>query len=392
MRRILTYCFIVLLSCSLFAADNTVKNLQKQQRKLKQEMEQTNKMLKQTKKNETATVTKLQLINQNIATQKKLINSLGKEITSIDDEMKQLSRRRDTLEQTLNNLKDDYARIVRESHYARLQQSPLLFLLSSKSFQQLVRRVRYLQLFAQYRHEQVARIEGVKTEINTQNDKLAQHKTDKQKVLKTQKREQEALARDERKQQQMLKDLQKKEKELTAQLKKQQKKVDDLNKKITATIEKQAKEQAKVALTKEQQLLSGNFEQNKGRLPWPVEKGFISGQFGKHQHPVYKDVTIDNKGIYLQTTAGQGARAVFEGQVTSCFLMNGSYAVIVAHGNYRSVYAGLSRLNVKQGDKVVAKQKIGTIFSDPEQDNKTELFFQIWKDKTIQNPSSWLAK
>ena len=392
MRRILTYCFMVLLSCSLLAADNTVKNLQKQQRQLKQEMEQTNKMLKQTKKNETATVTKLQLINQNIATQKKLINSLGKEISSIDDEMKELSRRRDTLEQTLSGLKADYAHIVRESHYARLQQSPLLFLLSSESFQQLVRRVRYLQLFAQYRHEQVARIEGVKTEINTQNNKLAQHKTDKQKVLKTQKREQEALARDERKQQQMLKDLQKKEKELTAQLKKQQKKVDDLNKRITETIEKQTKEQAKVALTKEQQLLSGNFEQNKGRLPWPVEKGFISGQFGKHQHPVYKDVTIDNKGIYLQTTAGQGARAVFEGQVTSCFLMNGSYAVIVAHGNYRSVYAGLSRLNVKQGDKVVAKQKIGTIFSDPEQDNKTELFFQIWKDKTILNPSSWLAK
>ncbi len=228
-------------------------------------------------------------------------------------------------------------------------------------------------------------------EINTQNTKLTQHKSDKQHALKTQKREQEALARDERKQQQMLKDLQKKEKELTAQLKKQQKKVDDLNKKITATIEKQTKEQAQVALTKEQQLISGNFEQNKGRLPWPIEKGFISGQFGKHQHPVYKDVTIDNKGIYLQTTAGAGARAVFEGQVTSCFLMNGSYAVIVAHGNYRSVYAGLSRLNVKQGDKVIAKQKIGTIFSDPEQDNKTELFFQIWKDKTILNPSSWLA-
>ena len=392
MKRILTYCLMALLSCGLFAADNTVKTLQKQQRQLKKEMEQTNKMLNQTKKNETATVTKLQLINQNIATQKKLINSLGKEISSIDDEITELNRRRDTLEQTLQGLKADYARIVRESHYARLQQSPLLFLLSSESFQQLVRRVRYLQLFAQYRHEQVARIEGVKTEINTQNTKLAQHKTNKQKALKTQKREQEALARDERKQQQMLKDLQKKEKELTAQLKKQQKKVDDLNKKIADTIEKQAKEQKQIALTKEQQLLAGNFEQNKGRLPWPVENGFISGQFGKHQHPVYKDVTIDNKGIYLQTTAGQGARAVFEGQVTSCFLMNGSYAVIVAHGNYRSVYAGLSRLNVKQGDKVVAKQKIGTIFSDPEQDNKTELFFQIWKDKTILNPSSWLAK
>ncbi|MBR2168560.1 MAG: peptidoglycan DD-metalloendopeptidase family protein [Paludibacteraceae bacterium] len=391
MKRLITYCLMVLLCCCLYAADNTVKNLQKQQRQLKQEIEQTNKMLKQTKKNETATVTKLQLINQNIATQKKLINSLGKEISSIDDEINTLNRRRDTLEQTLESLKADYARIVRETHYAHLQQSPLLFILASQNFQQLVRRIRYLQEFARYRHEQAARIEGVKTEINTQNTKLTQHKSDKQHALKTQKREQEALARDERKQQQMLKDLQKKEKELTAQLKKQQKKVDDLNKKITATIEKQTKEQAQVALTKEQQLISGNFEQNKGRLPWPIEKGFISGQFGKHQHPVYKDVTIDNKGIYLQTTAGAGARAVFEGQVTSCFLMNGSYAVIVAHGNYRSVYAGLSRLNVKQGDKVIAKQKIGTIFSDPEQDNKTELFFQIWKDKTILNPSSWLA-
>lgn len=391
MKRLFTYCLMVLLCCCLYAADNTVKNLQKQQRQLKQEIEQTNKMLKQTKKNETATVTKLQLINQNIATQKKLINSLGKEISSIDDEINTLNRRRDTLEQTLESLKADYARIVRETHYAHLQQSPLLFILASQNFQQLVRRIRYLQEFARYRHEQAARIEGVKTEINTQNTKLTQHKSDKQHALKTQKREQEALARDERKQQKMLKDLQKKEKELTAQLKKQQKKVDDLNKKITATIEKQTKEQAQVALTKEQQLISGNFEQNKGRLPWPIEKGFISGQFGKHQHPVYKDVTIDNKGIYLQTTAGAGARAVFEGQVTSCFLMNGSYAVIVAHGNYRSVYAGLSRLNVKQGDKVIAKQKIGTIFSDPEQDNKTELFFQIWKDKTILNPSSWLA-
>ena len=230
MKRLVTYCLMVLLACGMYAADNTVKNLQKQQRQLKQEMEQTNKMLKQTKKNETATVNKLQLLNQNIATQKKLINSLGKEISSLDDEITVLNRRRDTWEQTLSELKDDYARIVRETHYARLQRSPLLFLLASDSFHQLMRRMRYLQDFARYRHEQVARIEGVKTEINTQNAKLEQHKSDKQHALKTQKREQDALARDERKQQQMLKDLQKKEKELTAQLKKQQKKVDDLSK------------------------------------------------------------------------------------------------------------------------------------------------------------------
>ena len=373
------------------ASAETVKNLEKQQRELKQQIEQTNKMLQQTKKNESATVTKLQLLNQNIANQKKLISNLDKEISTLDNEMADLSRRKDTLERSLAALKADYAKMIRESHYAQLQQSPLLFLLSSQSFNQLVRRIRYMQQFARYRREQAARIEGVKLEIIEHNKELREHKQDKQKVLKSQKREQDALARDERKQQQMLKDLKKKEKDLMAQLKKQQKKVEELNKKITKMIEEQARAQSKTALTKEQQLVAGGFEQNKGKLPWPVEKGFVSGAFGKHQHPVYKDVTIDNKGIYLQTTAGSSARSVFEGEVTSCFLMNGSYAVIVAHGNYRSVYAGLSRLNVKQGDKVIAKQKIGTIYSDPEQDNKTELFFQIWKDKTIQNPSSWLA-
>ncbi len=390
MKRLLTYCLISICAISIYA--ESVKTLQKQQRELKQQIEQTNKMLQQTKKNESATVTKLQLLDQNIKTQKKLISNLDKEISTLDTEMAGLNRRRDTLERNLSALKADYAKMVRESHYAQLQQSPLLFLLSSDSFQQLVRRIRYMQQVAQYRRLQVARIEGVKLEIEQQDQQLREHKQDKQQALKKQKREQEALARDERKQQQMLKDLKKKEKDLLAELKKQQKKADELNKKITATIEKQAKEQEKAALTKEQQLVAGGFEQNKGKLPWPIEKGFISGTFGKHQHPLYKDVTVDNKGIYLQTTAGAAARAVFEGEVTSCFMMSGSYAVIVAHGNYRSVYAGLSRLNVKQGDKLAAKQKIGTIYSDPEQDNKTELFFQIWKDKTVLNPSNWLAK
>ena len=389
MKRLLTYIFLI---CLCFSAQaQSVKSLQKEQKELKKQIENTNKMLQQTKKSETATVNKLQLINQNIANQKKLISNLDKEISTLNNEIAGLNKRKDTLENTLADLKKDYARIVRECHYVQIQQSPLLFLLSSSSFQQLVRRLRYMQEFARYRRTQAARIEGVKTEIEIQNSLLKEHKQDKQSALKSQKRQQESLARDERKQKQMLQDLQKKEKDLMAQLKKQQKKADELNKKISATIEKQAQAQSKTTLTKEQQLVAGNFEQNKGKLPWPVEKGFISGAFGKHQHPVYKDVTIDNKGIYLQTTAGAAARSVFEGEVTSCFLMNGSYAVIVMHGNYRSVYAGLSRLNVKQGDKVIAKQKIGTIYSDPEQDNKTEVFFQIWKDKTIQNPTLWLA-
>ena len=386
---------VVLLLCSLFVAPvfgESVKDLQKKQKKLQQEIEQTNKMLKQTKKDETATMNKLQLLGENIKNQKKLIRTLDNEITALNREMNELTNTRDSLQEVLEQHKADYAQMVRQSHYARLQQSPLLFLLSSDSFQQLARRARYLQEFAHYRQEQVHRIENTQAEIDTQNELLQANKADKQTALNNRKREQENLKRDERKQQNMLNQLKTKEKDLNKQIQQKQKKVNELNKKIDDMVRKQTEKASKTTLTKEQQLIAGGFEANKGRLPWPVEKGMISGHFGKQQHPVYSQVTIDNKGIYLQTVAGAKARAVYKGEVTSCFMVGGTYAVIIQHGNYRTVYSNLSKLSVKQGDKIETKQAIGTIFTDAEQDQKTELYFQIYKDRNILNPEVWIAK
>lgn len=370
----------------------SVKDLQKKQRKLQDEIEQTNKMLKQTKKDETATLNKLQLINKNIKNQKQLIHTLDNEIVALNREMKQLGATRDSLQIVLERYKDDYAEMVRKSHYARVQQSPLLFLLSSDNFQQLARRTRYLQEFARFRQEQVRRIENTQAEIDTQNELLRANKSDKETALSSRKREQENLKRDERKQQNMLNQLKSKEKDLSKQLQQKQKKVAALNKKIDEMVRKQTEKASKTTLTKEQKLLAGGFEANKGRLPWPVEKGMISGHFGKQQHPVYSQVTIDNKGIYLQTVAGAKARSVYKGEVTSCFMIANTYAVIIQHGNYRTVYSNLIKLMVKQGDKVEPKQAIGTIFTDPEQDQKTELYFQIYKDRDILNPELWIAK
>ncbi len=384
---------LVLSACLLVPAwSESVKELQKKQKKLQAEIEQTNKMLKQTKKDESATMNKLQLLNQNIKTQKKLIHTLDNEITALNREMTRLSNTRDSLQVVLERYKGDYAQMVKQSHYARMQQSPLLFLLASDSFQQLARRTRYLQEFAHFRQEQVRRIENTQAEIDTQNELLETNKADKQAALSSRKREQANLQRDERKQKNMLSQLKSKEKDLNKQIKQKQKKVDELNRKIDDIVRKQTEKASKTTLTKEQQLIAGGFEANKGRLPWPVEKGMISGHFGKQQHPVYSQVTMDNKGIYLQTTAGTKARAVYKGEVTSCFMVGGTYAVIVQHGNYRTVYSNLSKLSVKQGDKVDTKQAIGTIFTDPEQDQKTELYFQIYKDKNIQNPELWIAK
>lgn len=386
-RQVILHIFL-LFALVLCAQD--VKDLQRQQRELQQQLEQTGKMLKQTKQSETATVNKLNLLNNDIKTRKKLIRTIQSEISGLNNEMGQLRSKRQTLQQQLEECKADYARLVRETHYADMQQSPLLFLLAADNFQQLVRRVRYMQEFAAYRKEQVRQIEALQTEIDIQNNLLEERRSDRSVALKNQKREQERLSSDERKQKNMLQSLKKKEKDLLATQKAQQKKVDELNKQIEELIAKQVR--TTTTLTKEQQLIAGGFEANQGRMPWPVEKGYISGHFGKHKHPVHEHVTIDNKGIYLQTVQGAHARAVYEGEVTWCAQMNGNYAVIIQHGNYRSVYSPLKSISVKQGDKVTAKQSIGTIFTDAVDDNKTELYFQIYKDRSILNPSLWLAQ
>lgn len=388
MKRLITILTLALLTISMSA--QTVKDLQKQQQQIQAQIKQTNQLLQQTKKNETATVNKLTLLNKNIADRKRLIKSINNEISTLDNDMHNLRQRRNELQTELEALQADYARLVRETHYADMQASPLLFLFSAQNFQQLIRRIRYMSEFTAYRKQQVARIRDTQNEIDIQNNLLQERKDDRQVALKNQQREKDNLSRDERKQQQMLTSLKQKKKDLTAQLKKQQKKADDLNKQIEAMIRKQT--QSTSSLTPEQKLIAGGFEKNQGKLPWPIEKGFISGYFGTHKHPVYENVTINNKGIYLQTSAGSSARAVYEGEVSACMKLGNTYAVIVQHGNYRSVYSNLKDICVQKGSKITAKQKLGTIYSDPEEDNKTELYFQIYRDRELLNPGLWLAQ
>lgn len=380
--------FAMLAAVSIHA--QTLKELQAQQKKYAEEIETTGKMIKQTKQNEKATENKLNLINQDIRTRKKLINSINQEIIALDEEQSRLQGERSRLEIELDSLKQDYARLIQLTHYADMQQSPLLFLLSAEDFNQLFRRIRYMREFAMYRQQQVERIENVKAEIQIQSELIQDNRKEKDSALKTQQRERDQLARNERKQKAMLQDLKKQEKQLIAKQKQQQKKIDELNKQIERAIARQV--DRKQQLTKEQELIAGGFAANKGRLPWPVAKGFISGHYGKHQHPVYENVTINNKGIYIQTTTGADARAVYEGEVTTCMVMGSTYAIIVQHGNYRTVYTGIQTPAVKPGDKVQAKQTIGRIASNPDDDNKTELQFQVWQDRELLNPELWLAQ
>ena len=345
MKRTISIYIVVLLSF-LTAFSQSRSDLERQRKETERQLEETGKLLKETQKNETATLSKLNLLNRDIQTRKKLIAGISQEIQSINQEMTLLQKEHGQLSAQLDSVRQDYANLVRQTHYAQMQNSPLLFVLSAGSFYQLARRIRYMQRFADYRKQQAEQIETLQNDIQTHNSRLEQDRRDRNAILAIQQRERDNLAKDERKQKQMLKDLKKKENQLLADLKKQQKKANELNKKIDELIAQENKKQKDAQLTKEQQLVAGGFEKNKGKLPWPVEKGFISGQFGVQQHPTLPHVEINNKGIYIQTTAGSMARAVYEGTVTAIFPVEGQYAVIIQHGNYRTIYSNLSSVKV----------------------------------------------
>ena len=434
--------FLSVMVCTLQA--QSVKELEKQRNKTLQLLESTNKMLNETKKSQRSSLNKLTIINKNIVERKTLINNIGKEINELDGEMQRLNQEKRLLENRLSTLKRDYARLVQEAHLNRSVYTKIMFVLSANSFDQSYRRLRYLQEYSDYRKQQVRKIENVKTQIVVKSDSLNRNKQTKVEVVKQKEVEANKLTNDQKKEKVMLTDLKKKEKKLMADLKKQQKIANDLNNKIariiaeeirkaelkrkaeqeraaaeerkrlaaeqkkqgtkssTPSSEKEAKKTEKQApvqsasvsmLTKEEKLISGNFSANSGRLPWPTDKGFISGHYGVHPHPVLKHVTTNNKGVYIQTPSGTNARAVFEGEVTQRFSIPGSNnAVIIKHGEYRTVYANLTSIYVNIGDKVSAKQSIGKIYTDGDNDNKTELYFQIYKGRTLLNPEGWIAR
>ena len=391
----------------------SIAELEEKKKQALENLAQTNKLLNETQKSKQGSVNKINLIKRNIKERKTVIQSLNGQIDALERNIGVLRTEKQQLEERLRYLKADYAKLIRETHVRRNHFSPLLFILSSDNAGQAYRRFRYLQEFSDYRKKQAFEIQRVTAQLVVKEKNLTNDVDKKERVLTEKEREAKKLESDRQQENKMLTQLQKKEKKLKDQQKKQQRQANELNNKIQKLIaaeirkdeerrrqaaNESAKESGKPVpttfeMSKDEKLIAGNFEKNKGRLPLPVEKGFISGHFGVQPHPVLKHVTTNNKGIYIQAPAGSSARAVFEGVVTQCFMVPGSNsAVIVKHGNYRTVYSNLTEIYVKEGDKVSTKQRIGKIFVDTENDNKTELYLMIYRDTSIQNPELWLAR
>jgi murein hydrolase activator len=422
------YIWLIMLAGFLLcttAGAQTVKELEEQRKSTLKLLETTSKVLSETRKTQQASVNKLSILSKSIEERSRLIRNIDREIMALDMEMERLQRETKKLEKQLEELRLEYARMVQEAHINRSVYARIMFVLSAKNFDQSLRRLRYLQEYASYRKLQVEQIEKTKQEIELRVRTVAEHRQTQVDIRDKQSTESKKLTEDQKKEKVVLNQLKSREKTLRADLQRHQRRANELNRKIETLIAEEirrAEERKRAAeraaakrekateskpgttpkpstsaavekQTKEEALISGNFASNAGRLPWPVEKGYISGKYGVQPHPILRHVTTNNKGVYIQTPARSNARAVFDGQVTQRFSVPGSNnGVIIQHGQYRTVYANLTEIYVNVGQKVTAKQNIGRIYTDTESDNKTELFFQIWKDRTILNPESWITR
>ena len=401
MKKILGVFILILLSSGTLMSQ-TVSELQAKKKKALADLELTSSLIEKTSKSKTKTLTQLNLLNAEIKQRQGVINTLNAEIRGINKDLNKLRNETNKLQQQLDTLKKEYAILAYHTYFKKSKYEELMFVLSAKDFAESFRRYRYIKQYSEYCQKKTEEINTAKVALNEKLKQTEKVRAERLTVLNERKKENTKLQNEKNKQNKLIKDLKKKEKQLKAELKKQQKIANKLNEQIEKKIAEEAKKSSKPSssgggktytLTKEEKLLSGNFEKNQGRLPWPVLKGIVVGHFGIHPHPVLKHVTTNNKGIYIQCPKGTQARAVFDGEVTQVFTIAGSNkTVIIKHGLYRTVYSNLTKVNVKVGQKVKTKDNIGTIYSDPEDGDKTELYFQVWKDRNIHNPENWLAK
>ncbi|MDY0343137.1 MAG: peptidoglycan DD-metalloendopeptidase family protein [Lentimicrobium sp.] len=392
------------LSPQLQAQDKK-SELAKQKAKIEADINYTNKLLDETKKDKRESLNALLLLNKQINKREELIKAIATEVNHLNQ---QINRNNDTIQeltQTIKKLKEEYARMIFYASKNKNSYSRLMFIFSAKDFNQAYQRLKYLQQYTNYRQNQVRIIKENQVILNQKVALLEEQKNRKQSLINMEKSEQQKLTQARSIQDKTVKKLSQKEKELLKKLresekaaKKLQKAIEDLIaeeiRKASAAAKKSGTKPApenKFGLTPAEIKLSANFSDNKGRLPWPTERGVIAETFGEHSHPVLKGIKTKNNGIDISTEKGSVARAIFDGQVTSTMtLPNYNNVVIVRHGEFLTVYSNLDQVFVKKGDKITTKQQIGVISTDDS--GRTRMHFELWQGKNLQNPENWIMR
>ena len=428
-RGLLAFLFVLVLVSFFTPAyaqktkGKTKKQLQSEITSLQKEISTANELLKKTTKDKELTLNEVGLLDKKIKQREKLIQACNDQIAILDEEIDRGQNSIQSLNTDLGKLQKEYAKMIVFANKNRNHYDRLGFIFASQDFNQAFSRLRYIRQFTDARKVKMDQIASTEKQISSALEASQKAREEQTALLKEEKSQQEALQNEKKELNDQVAKRKKKEgsiqqdiKDKQQQAQKLQKAIDDIiaeeirkaneeaerkrkeeakknaNKSKSSTTTTPAKKDKGIALTPAEKTLSTNFVNNKGKLPWPVERGVISSSYGKHASVVSSKVTVTNNGIDIATTEGAKARVVFDGEVTSVTKLTGSNTVvIVRHGEYFTVYSNLENVTMKRGDQVRTKQNIGTVHTN-KTENKTELHFELLKEQNRQNPANWLAQ
>lgn len=384
-----------------FSQAQNRKQLESKRRKLNREIRKVNKLLFQAKKKKNNALDDLKDLNQKINVRERLIETIKLEINTLSKEIAVNQKEINQLNRDLATLKKDYANMVFKSYKSKSQQSKTMFLLSSKSFYQAYKRLKYMKQYTGFRKKQGEEIITKANRVETLNDSLIQKKQIKEQLISVEKQQKTAIETDKSEQEKLISEIKNQEKKYKSDLQKKLKeerkiaaKIDNIIKKAIARSNRNRRKGVKKSLgfilNAESRKLASSFEKNKGKLPWPVNEGLVTRKFGVQPHPTLKSITINSTGLHITTKKGAKAKAIFNGKVLAIQLLpKGRKSVLVQHGNYITAYNNLESVFVKKNDKIRIGQILGKIFTN-KVTGKTKLIFILFKNTTRLNPANWM--
>lgn len=401
MLRKLIYGVLFLSSVFGFSQEeDRQKKLLEQKERIQEEIRQKEKLLGEQKKKEKSVTVVLVHKKEQIGLQQKLINTTERQKKVLKNSMYINQIAVNHLKKDLEVLKEDYADMIMKSYKTRSEQSKAMFLLSSENFLQAYKRFQYMKQYSVFRKAQGEEIKLKTQELEQFNQKLDKQKKEKEQLIAESEKEKQELLKQKQEQEKILHSIKKDKKKIIAEIRKKQaetraieKQIDRLIREAIAAANKKAGNTTNTTtfvLTPEAKVLANDFKANRGRLPWPVEKGALTKRFGRQPHPLEPSIMIESSGIEISAERGAQARAVFNGEVSDVQqAANGTATVVVRHGDYITTYSNLGSVNVSKGQKVSTKQTLGTIFYN-NFTGKAVLKFLIFQNTTKLNPQSWI--
>ncbi len=390
--RVQLLIILILVYIPKFLIGQTRTDLEEKRTKTLEEIEYVDNMLKNTAREKSEGLNALKILGNKLTLRESVIAGMGDEIELLKERININEIGLDMMESDLIKLKKDYSNAILNLYKSKKGYPEIVYILSAEDFNQGYKRLKYLQQITQYRRNEAEIIMELKSQIELTKNKL-QNDLDKVSDLKGKEESQKNILQQERsRKQKIIRSLSTKERQLRKELEDKKKIAKKMEEEIAKIIEEENRKAKTTSLTPEQKLIGENFMENKGILPWPVERGIITNKFGEHQHPVLKYVTENNFGVEITSSGKTNVRSVFKGEVRSIFAIKGAnMTVIIKHGNYLTVYNNLINVKVKTGDIVDTKQEIGEIFSNPNDDNNCTMKFMIF-DKQYLDPEQWIAK